>query len=146
MDIAPQKCKFFFPQPFHHFGINQLSLHESRSTPEDSLQVAQDSRIVATCNLLVNSRKRISWTKLKYCTAMHLQPAEESRWTMILFCCLALSKQVSMTSYGIFKELLRVAYRQSYREVLGRVRSQLGRAHESLACKNQQQTNRCPEK
>jgi hypothetical protein len=145
MNIAPQKCKFCFPQPFDHSEINQLSLHESRSTAEDSLQVAQDSRIVATCNLLFNSRKRISWTKLKYCTAMHLQPAEESRWTTIPFCCLALSKQVSMT-HGIFKELLRVAYRQSYRAVLGPVRSQLGRAHESLACQNQQQTNRCPEK
>ncbi len=42
-------------------------------------------------------------------------------------------------THGIFKKLLRVAYRQSYREVLGPVRSQLGRAHESLACKNQQQ-------
>lgn len=135
MDIAPQKCKFCFPPPFHHSGINQRSLHESRSTAEDSLQVAQESRIVATCNLLVNSRKRISWTKLQYCTAMHLQPAEESRWTMIPFCCLPLSKQVSMTSYGIFKELFRVAYRQWYREVLGPIRSQLGRAHESLACK-----------
>jgi hypothetical protein len=145
MDIAPQKCKFCFPQTFHHSGINQLSLQESRSTAEDSLQVAQDSRIVAICNLLVNSRKRISWTKLKYCTAMHVQRAEESRWTMIPFCYLALSKQVSMTSYGIFKGLLRVAYRQCYREV-GPVRSQLGRAHESLACKSQQQTNRCPEK
>jgi hypothetical protein len=142
MDIAPQKCKFCFPQPFDHSGINQLSLHESRSTADDSLQVAQDSRIVATCNLLVKSRKRFNWTKFRYCTAMYLQAAEESRWTMIPFCCRALSKQVSMT-HGIIKDFLRVAYRQSYRDVLGPVRSQLGRAHGSLACKNQQQTNRC---
>ncbi len=25
MDIAPQKCEFFFPQPFDHSGINQPS-------------------------------------------------------------------------------------------------------------------------
>jgi hypothetical protein len=60
MDRAPQKSQLYFPRPFHHYGINQLSLHESRGTAEDSLQVAQDSRIVATCNLLVNYRKRIS--------------------------------------------------------------------------------------
>jgi len=60
MDIAPQKSQLCFAQPFHHSGFNQLSLHESRSTAEDSLQVAQDSRIVPTCNLLVKYRKRIS--------------------------------------------------------------------------------------